>query len=279
MILYKYFAESRLEVLKSATLRFTQPMYFNDPFEALPSDVYASTCNLAEMFWDEGLRDRYFEMKAAGYPVGNFDSFRSTRLPLRDQAVLQMKADPALSTLCQYSNTLQMINSIGAGILCLTERPDNSLMWSHYASECRGFVLGFDTSHAWFRDARATALLFALTRVTYSDRRPTQYKDLFFRKSKDWQYEQEWRMVCPLHACERIENSPVFVREFPHEAIASILMGSRMIEPARIELLRLAALYPRAQLLRTYPNPVTYSIESIPFESAFHIPYFFNTLF
>ncbi|EPJ44297.1 MAG: hypothetical protein OFPII_35920 [Osedax symbiont Rs1] len=36
------------------------------------------------------------------------------------------------------------------GILSMTERIDNLLMWSHYADSHTGFVIGFDPSHDFF---------------------------------------------------------------------------------------------------------------------------------
>src|SRR5438105_3201695 len=36
------------------------------------------------------------------------------------------------------------------GVLCLTEDPDNHLMWVHYAAQHRGFVVGFRTDNALF---------------------------------------------------------------------------------------------------------------------------------
>ena len=30
------------------------------------------------------------------------------------------------------------------GVLCLTERPDNHMMWVNYARNHTGFVIGFD---------------------------------------------------------------------------------------------------------------------------------------
>jgi hypothetical protein len=35
------------------------------------------------------------------------------------------------------------------GILCLTETPDNHLMWVHYAAGHAGFVVGFRTTAAY----------------------------------------------------------------------------------------------------------------------------------
>ncbi|WP_444906683.1 DUF2971 domain-containing protein [Microbulbifer sp. SSSA008] len=36
------------------------------------------------------------------------------------------------------------------GVLCLTTKPDNLLMWSHYAQNHEGFVLELDITHPFF---------------------------------------------------------------------------------------------------------------------------------
>jgi len=40
------------------------------------------------------------------------------------------------------------------GVLCLTERPDNHLMWVNYARNHTGFVLGFDANAPFFTRTR-----------------------------------------------------------------------------------------------------------------------------
>ncbi len=35
--LYKYVVPERIDILQNGLIRFTQPMYFNDPFELYPS--------------------------------------------------------------------------------------------------------------------------------------------------------------------------------------------------------------------------------------------------
>src|SRR5260221_12186075 len=46
-------------------------------------------------------------------------------------------------------NRLQLRNRLG--IACLTERPDDHLMWVHYAKNHTGFVLGFNPREPFFQ--------------------------------------------------------------------------------------------------------------------------------
>jgi hypothetical protein len=87
-----------------------------------------------------------------------------------------------------------------AGIFCLTERPDNHLMWVHYAKNHTGFVLGFSARAPFFQeDSRV------LRKVAYqSVPRVFSEADMnaCFYKSDTWTYEQEWRCVRPFQTSE-----------------------------------------------------------------------------
>lgn len=274
MILYKYFAETRLDVLRTFTLRFTQPIHFNDPFEVLPLQRESELETKFELSWEEGLRSTYGELVRAGYSLPMGEAYRSEHLDALSSAVELVKSDPLLATLCYTGSSYQLLWSIGLGILCLTARPDNLLMWSHYASECKGFVVGFDTTHEWFLNQRHNGRHYPLTPVSYTRRRPRRVTSMFFRKATEWRYEEEWRMLSPIHQCTRIGDGRVFVKRFPPEAIDCVLMGCRMGESSRVELLRAVRDLPAAKLYKTFPGVHQYRMELVPYERAFHIPFF-----
>lgn len=107
-------------------------------------------------------------------------------------------------------------------VTCLSERMDSPLMWSHYANKHYGFCLEYDFTHNMIKRYPdlwlAKMMLFP---VIYSDNRPLlsqaisnpqimlQYmktkklsndmiKNIIYGllfKSKDWEYEQEWRII------------------------------------------------------------------------------------
>ena len=100
-------------------------------------------------------------------------------------------------------------------VSCFAERPDNILMWSHYANKHTGFCVEYDFSK--LKSAEAKLMLFP---VIYSQKRPMLPMKLFdfsdlnnvklaegdfplseiieamLTKSDIWQYEEEWRIVC-----------------------------------------------------------------------------------
>lgn len=85
------------------------------------------------------------------------------------------------------------------GVLCMSTNPRSVLMWSHYASEHRGLLLEYDTLKEPF---------FHLgDHVKYSTVFPSiclPSKDEnipFLRKSIEWQYEEEFRIVTRVTRC------------------------------------------------------------------------------
>ena len=166
------------------------------------------------------------------------------------------------------------------GILSLAERPDNLLMWSHYAQHHTGFVIEFDEQHSYFKQTSAALYNHdpqVLQKVRYSDRRPhirslkdfKQRASWYLIKSKDWRYEQEWRMIRPLvnaNICLRLqdnnwvrmkrgevqeftrileqglrpeESSYLHLFSVPPECIKRIIVGCRMFKQHRLKIRRL----------------------------------------
>ena len=79
------------------------------------------------------------------------------------------------------------------GVLCLTERSDNQLMWVNYAKNHTGFVIGFD-AHSAFFDADERLL----RKVQYQEKPkvlPVPDRCGCFYKPLPWEYEREWRCV------------------------------------------------------------------------------------
>jgi hypothetical protein len=105
------------------------------------------------------------------------------------------------------------------GILCLTQAPDNHLMWVNYAKNHTGFVIGFRTSSPFFQagGSRLQHVKYAL-----QPRSSPEY-DACFYKSPDWEYEKEWRYVRTFGNSE--DRLVDFVDKVP---IAEIIFGQSM---------------------------------------------------
>jgi Protein of unknown function (DUF2971) len=111
------------------------------------------------------------------------------------------------------------------GILCLTERPDDHLMWVHYAKNHTGFVLGFNSAAPFFAADGRT-----LSKVIYQDRPnvlPEPDVNACFHKSTVWSHEKEWRCV------RSFQGSESRMAELPDNLITEIVFGAKM-EPFHI---------------------------------------------
>jgi hypothetical protein len=169
-----------------------------------------------------------------------------------------------------------LMPSIGAllnqhvGILCLSEVADSILMWGHYTADHRGFVIGFDSDHAFFTKRRSELDEFGFLRqVDYQQKRPrvvlydTSSPAWFNTKSEQWAYEREWRVLRLLSESDfRKENSPfpLCLFRFPEEAVQEIIIGLRSTTPTAQRLESIARGFSRAKLLRACENPTDYSL-------------------
>ena len=160
------------------------------------------------------------------------------------------------------------------GALCLTESPDNILMWSHYGASHTGFVIGFDAGNDYFHSPRSGSDEFTrLRRVSYSAARPSGAlidlgsPELFFMKSERWGYENEWRTLKPLKDAPSVINSPsgdIHLFTYPRTAIKSITFGARSTEALRMALrseLEAKQEYQRIELYEAIADQTSYSIK------------------
>lgn len=180
--LYKYFPLnndkdlSRVIECIRGKIHFSSPITFNDPFE-LQTTVSPPNRNELHDFFNE-----------SGFPIDEKPKSFKNKL---SQSINNefLRSPPTIAS-------REWLGEIG--ILCLTENPKNLLMWAHYGSNHKGVCLGFDTGERPFSTSKP---------LTYTDERPqipfSSYKNMepedaskiFLHKSKEWDYESEWRCV------------------------------------------------------------------------------------
>lgn len=250
MKLYKYLNAERLDILQNEVIRFTQPNAFNDPFEiaSTVNGIFGPQTNPIEGALDKSNVGRTI-MDLMGLGAGQ---------------VLQ-----------QYFSTM-------FGVLSLTEKPDNLLMWAHYSDDHQGFVIELDSEHEFFdRRESDDDPLRHLRKIEYSPDRPAvslaKYSavDGLLVKSLDWEYEQEWRMVMPLKdSDQKIEKEKFSIHLFdmPATCVTGITFGCRIANDDKERILEFlvndtryshvivsrAALDPRAFRLELTESPELY---------------------
>jgi hypothetical protein len=209
--LYKYVSIQGLRNILGGTLRFTQPSAFNDPFELLP-----------EIITPLNTEERQIPL--------SFD-IASSRQPSSED-VLKPIPNGCGSSDAMSRDIVQQLNQ-QIGILSLSRVRDSLLMWSHYANQYSGAVVEFDSAHEFFEGQ---------IDIEYRSTRPRRHVDTYLTgkpvavaelcaKSKQWEYEQEVRVIRRLADCQVSGRDkrgfPVFVRELPLEAIKTVILGER----------------------------------------------------
>lgn len=238
-MLFKYLEPDRIDVLASGHIRFTQPADFNDPFEFRPVISSVTSKEEFDMAMDEDLKTIVLE-ELQKLP----SEIRTQISPAKLEVVTRKLYEqhwPSLKTKFKEMGSettsvfIDKANTL-IGVLSLTEKNDNLLMWSHYAYSHKGFCIGFDNTSPFFNRRRSVVdEFYHLRKVSYSKMRPSKLVsqlngvELFLIKSKVWEYEQEWRMCAVLEDSEKTINTtplPIHLFQFPNSAVKEIILGA-----------------------------------------------------
>jgi hypothetical protein len=266
--LFKYVAPERVDVLLNGRLRFTQAADFNDPFEIVPhlaaflpvehEDKYLQQLTPDGQVMFEEAIDRELgslplppELKALGRKLilQRYGGADVTRLMKEMLPEIIERGKPT------FGRSIQERLGERIGVLSLAESPRNLLMWAHYGSCHRGFAIEFDGSHSFFSQTLPPTTVGRLMKVVYSLKRPaiTAYDpsvavevyasrlitDLLLTKSKDWEYEQEWRMVLPVDDQQRYPHEidgRFHLFPVPREAFRGIVIGARASDATKLAI-------------------------------------------
>src|SRR5262245_15509807 len=254
MLLYKYAAPERLDVLNTGLIRFTQAASFNDPFECAPDVASLIPSDHQEEFLKRIEPELPSLLQKAAEEL-------VPRLPLPPEFLVQFQAEitqvtpvqllavarQLLPTVFRQAQPSELQQTAGErfGILSLSEIPTDLLMWAHYAHSHRGILFGLDSEHPFF-DASDSTSLGILSQVVYSVERPSLVifdpsvsypdmverfvRDLLFTKASCWEYEKEWRFILPLDNLDRyphVISGRLHLFNLPYAAIKRVILGAR----------------------------------------------------
>lgn len=247
--MFKYFPPERIDVLQNNLICFNNPKHFNDPFE------FFSLYNLDYFLFELGERFKNLDV------IDHFTPEQMLfyqRLDSSQQKVMLTSIKPFIDKLFKENldvitknarMTFEKINHEFIKItrvLCLTEKPDNILMWAHYSKSHTGFVVEFDQTNEFFHQEKSL-------KDEYGYIREVQYKDAipvidpmsdniaahYLIKSDEWKYEQEWRMFATIQNTKKqinINDTTYDLYALPSNAIKRIILGCQA-EPNFINLI------------------------------------------
>lgn len=248
---YKYIEPDRIDILENGLIRFTQPALFNDPFEMSPFiSAIASDEEIDEMFHsqhEEHVRDEYMKLNREMRRKISFEEFLK-KYP-KEVLLPKIKESAKGKALQNARESLSEAMSRALGILCLTTKFDNLLMWAHYAKSHTGMVIEFDGDSNFFHcvfteplsptgfDEDLSKDYGYLKKVQYSHTRPAitishvKSFDSFLIKGEEWSYEEEWRMLMPTALAQQAgkdkKGEDIFLYEIPRAAITKVILGCR----------------------------------------------------
>ncbi|MBS1728495.1 MAG: DUF2971 domain-containing protein [Armatimonadetes bacterium] len=256
-VVYKYQTSAVTigHILGKATLRFTPPGDLNDPFECGPDPGDA---------FINAVRDKTRTLAEALMGRG-FDPNLATEL-LTDKVL---------------RGSFQKAFGKFVGVLSLSRNPCDELMWSHYADNHAGVVIGFDSTHNFFQPGNGISR-DGLKNVAYQAKRPNvplqplgpaydatlldnrELTDsLFFTKSPIWSHESEVRVL------GLIDDVPTTslpgVVKFPSDMVLEIIIGARTKADDIDKIYSIAEVsYPRAKVLVAVLDAQNYGMRIEP---------------
>ena len=163
-----------------------------------------------------------------------------------------------------------------AKVFCACIEPYNIHLWSHYADEHKGIVLEFSP------DLKSDSHFQLLTNVLYSDIRPALWsspeeliktafeystqeeakrfvQECIYTKSKDWDKEQEVRMIYFID-----NKSDYYNIEFLASELKSVYLGCSIDECDQIKILEiLNQKFPSTKKYKMIKNPFQYKLDFI----------------
>ena len=240
MILYKYLPPDRIDVIQNCIIRFTQYGDFNDPFELNPNIDKLAEENEIRKIVDRDFAKIIDEKYSKNPKISAFISkeafiqLAKTQVEFVKNAVIGIERN----IVKLLPGMFQKIANSLLGAVSLSEVCNDELMWSHYAEEHKGFVIGFDSEALFFNQKKTSDdELRHLRKIDYRDKPPvinlmnTNGAELFFVKSLKWQHEAEWRMLMPLSDSIRMiekQPYPIHLFKFPPESVKKMVFGARI---------------------------------------------------
>jgi Protein of unknown function (DUF2971) len=159
------------------------------------------------------------------------------------------------------------------GVFCLSECPDNILLWSHYGAGHRGLCLQFKTTIETKPDEVAGGGSLeapAPMRVTYSSSFSSvpffasselHVETILLTKAEGWSYEREWRMVS-------VETGRG-LWSFDPPALSGVIFGCRMEGADRAAVKAWIASGPtRPRLYEARLREQAFAVEVVPLDDG-----------
>jgi hypothetical protein len=208
-IIYKYCSLNAAEsIIKTNTIKFSDPASFNDPFDC---DVDLLEFKLPNKLDEHTI----YELETIKGMFQNYHGFDDL---IKEEGFIE-----------EMYRKAQIEKVKGARVSCFSLIENNILMWSHYADKHKGICLEFDsdlTSHGFtnlaeedITEGEVGYTEYEKTNYLSSNRIFAVYK-MFLCKSNAWSYEKEFRLITL--------NKKPELQEFKKSFLKSVYFGLNM---------------------------------------------------
>ncbi len=233
-------------ILTDSVLYFASPSSFNDPFDC---KVHFQPTSLSELRkrYEQSMHRLRPDLARAGRRTKARDDFRQ-----RDLKEVMKKTT---------GKTQDSVNKLG--VLSLSATDKNILLWSHYAAGHTGLCLRFSgiSNSSFFGRAQQVKYSVGYPKVSVGvgPFNSTDVEALLFTKAKAWDYEQEWRII---------DNKKGFgEKRFPPELLTGVILGARMSQEDRDEVLRWIEKRNRpVEICEAVVSSNSFSLNIVPYE-------------
>lgn len=215
--------EYEIDNIMQGQIWLSKPAEFNDPYDSMIN------IDLDEFLkkYLEGNKEIISEYNC----LAGKDKRKARRYIEKEKAKLQKDIDKDLEILRK-----------SFGIACFSEMYDSLLMWSHYADYHRGICLEYSYEEieniAHFCPVIYTDRFENL--VNYVDIKGNEIDNrairLFLNKSKEWSYENEWRIIDTLVE-DGVENGRILKGLKPQK----IFMGCKISDTNKSKIVKIAS--------------------------------------
>lgn len=201
-----------------------------------------------------------------------------------------------------YYNYIDTMAGVRAslGVICFTSKVDNLLMWSHYGNNHEGICVEFDANSRFFNgqynDRESPffeeingydykdiyANVGVLKKVKYTEKRPLIFdtrqliKDTesWLVKSKEWEYEDEYRLILPLDLTEmkQVNGLQMSFLKIDYNIIKSVTMGCQVEKSVKKEIYKYCSKL-SIPLKESFISATDYKLDIVDYDPNNHSKY------
>jgi len=226
LFFYKFVPFERKDILENGMIRFTPPKEFNDPFELQPT-VTAYSQKYINLNDDE--REN-IKLSADDY---QYSMDRHNLLPEKRNLLNAKINKIGILSLSSNLNINPLIT------ISMPEKDDprtNLIMWAHYADSHNGFIIEFRENFIEEMDVQKVEYSDERDIITYEEVDNNDFEKIFFKKSEEWAYEQEYRALLNLNKADKVIDDNIHLFKFDKSKINSITFGCNMAKSRKKEI-------------------------------------------